>query len=114
LSALEVREAANGDLVAGGRVLIAPGDYHLVVGPDRRVSLNQAPSQHGVRPAADVMLLSVAEVYGARSTAVVLTGMGRDGARGAQEIERVGGHVIVQDEPTSVVYGMPRVAREMT
>jgi two-component system chemotaxis response regulator CheB len=61
---------------------------------------------HSVRPAADVLLSSVARAYGGSTVAVVLTGMGHDGAAGATEIKQAGGHVIVQDEPTSVIYGM--------
>ncbi len=114
LSPLHVKEAAEGDVVAAGQVLIAPGDYHTVIGRDRRIRLNQAPQVHGVRPSVDVTLESVAEVYGSRATVAILTGMGRDGADGCVRVEGAGGRIIVQDEATSVVYGMPRVAREKT
>lgn len=114
LSALEVAEAKDGDLVAAGKVLIAPGDFHLMVGPDRRVRLDHGPSVHGVRPSVDITLQSVAAVFGRRSSVAILTGMGRDGADGAVAVERVGGSIFTQDEATSVVYGMPRVAHERT
>lgn len=114
LSPLHVREASEGDTVAAGQVLVAPGDYHLVVGRDRRVHLHQGPQLHGVRPSVDITLDSVVDVYGSRATVAILTGMGRDGADGCAKIEDAGGRVIVQDEATCVVYGMPRVARERT
>ncbi len=100
--------------MAVGKVLIAPGDYHLLVGPDRRVRLDHGPSVHGVRPSVDITLQSVAAVFGRRSSVAILTGMGRDGADGSVAVERVGGSIFTQDEATSVVYGMPRVARERT
>ncbi|MCC7363261.1 MAG: chemotaxis response regulator protein-glutamate methylesterase [Dehalococcoidia bacterium] len=114
LSPLQVREAAEGDAVTAGVVLVAPGDHHLTVTRDRRVHLDQRPALHGVRPAVDLTLDSVAELYGRRAVVAILTGMGRDGGAGCAKVEQAGGQVIVQDEATSVVYGMPRVAREMT
>ena len=114
LSPLHVSEAVEGDIVAAGRVLVAPGDYHLTITRDHRVHLEQGPSMHGVRPAADIALKSVAEVYGRQASVAILTGMGRDGAEGAAAVERAGGHIVVQDEATCVVYGMPRVTRELT
>ncbi|MBA4180437.1 MAG: chemotaxis response regulator protein-glutamate methylesterase [Anaerolinea sp.] len=114
LSPLNVAEAVDGEPVRPGRVLIAPGDFHLVVTRDRRVRLEQGPTVHGVRPSVDVTLNSVAEVYGGNVAVAILTGMGKDGADGAVQVERAGGRVITQDEATSVVYGMPRVAREKT
>ncbi len=114
LSPLHVKEAADGDIVAAGRVLVAPGDYHAVVGRDRRVRLHQGPRLHGVRPSVDVALDSVAEVYGRRATVAILTGMGSDGADGCARVERSGGRIVVQDEASCVVYGMPRVAKERT
>ncbi len=114
LSSLEVAEAKDGDLIATGKVLIAPGDFHLLVGPDRRVRLDRGPTVHGVRPSVDITLQSVAAVFGRRSSVAILTGMGRDGADGAVAVERAGGSIITQDEATSVVFGMPRVAHERT
>lgn len=114
LSPLPVAEAQEGDLLVAGRVMVAPGDYHLIVGRDRRVRLDRGPTVHGVRPSVDVTLFSVAEVYGGSVTVAILTGMGRDGADGAARVEQAGGQVFAQDEATSVVYGMPRVTMERT
>jgi len=114
LSPLQVREAVDGDLIAVGQVLVAPGDFHLIVGPDRRVRLDKGPSVHGVRPSVDITLQSVATVYGKRASVAILTGMGRDGADGSAAVELNGGSIFTQDEPSCVVYGMPRVAKERT
>jgi two-component system chemotaxis response regulator CheB len=114
ISPLEVAEASAGDLVLQGRVLVAPGNFHLEVGPDHSIRLNQGPTLHGVRPSVDIALKSVAPLYGKHLTVAILTGMGRDGAEGATVAEQGGAAIFVQDEPTCVVYGMPRVARELT
>lgn len=114
ISPLEVAEATAGDLVLQGRVLVAPGNFHLEVGPDHTIRVNQGPTLHGVRPSVDIALRSVAPVYGKHLTVAILTGMGRDGAEGAAVAEQGGAAIFVQDEPTCVVYGMPRVARELT
>ncbi len=106
ISQLSVREARAGEPVQDGTALIAPGNFHMVVDSSRNIELNLDPPVHSVRPAADVLLSSVARAYGGSTVAVVLTGMGHDGAAGATEIKQAGGHVIVQDEPTSVIYGM--------
>ncbi|HLG73818.1 MAG TPA: chemotaxis response regulator protein-glutamate methylesterase [Chloroflexota bacterium] len=106
LSPLCIREAAEGDQVEDGLVLVAPGDFHMLVQPSGRVALTKDPPVHSVRPAADVLMSSVARVYGRCSLGVVLTGMGHDGADGATDIKKAGGQVMVQNEATSVVYGM--------
>lgn len=113
---LEVKEAADGDILRQGRVLIAPGDRHLAV--ERRslgvvAVLSDAPLVNGHRPSADVLFASVAKVYGNRAMGVIMTGMGRDGARELGSIFREGGITLGQDEASSVVYGMPKVAFEM-
>ncbi|MBI1322602.1 chemotaxis-specific protein-glutamate methyltransferase CheB [bacterium] len=109
--ALTVREAAAGDVLQPGQALIAPGDQHMVLrrGEDRRatVTLNQGPMENSCRPAADVLFRSVADIYGASVLGVVLTGMGKDGLAGTKVIRDAGGRVIVQDEASSVVWGMP-------
>jgi len=112
LSPLPVAEAIEGEPILNGHVYIAPGDYHLIVNREKRVQLDRSPAVHGVRPSVDVTLFSVAEVFGRAASVAILTGMGRDGADGAARLEAVGGKVVVQDEATSVVYGMPRVAME--
>jgi len=107
---LRVREAEQGDRVVPGVVLIAPGDRHLELrrGADGvRVHLSQAPAENYCRPAVDVMFRSAAQVYGDGVVGVVLTGMGTDGARGAEVLRRGGAQVYVQDQASSVVWGMP-------
>ena len=107
---LTVKEAEDGDVVEPGRVLIAPGGRHMVLRRDRngvRVVLNDGPPESFCRPAVDVLFRSVAETYGDKVLAAVLTGMGSDGARGAEVLRRAGAEVIAQDEATSVVWGMP-------
>ena len=111
LAPLPVKEAEEDDPLAPGQALVAPGDRHLIVGP-RSVALSQAPRLHGVRPAVDVTLQSAAAAHGARTVAVILTGMGSDGAEGAAAVRAAGGRVIAEDAATCVVDGMPRVIRE--
>jgi two-component system chemotaxis response regulator CheB len=110
-----VKEAEDGDRVQPGLVLIAPGDYHMEVlrrGSHLHVKMNQDAPQHSVRPAADVLMRTVAKYVGKDAIGVVLTGMGRDGALGLLEMHRAGAYTIAQDEASSVVYGMPRAAVE--
>jgi two-component system chemotaxis response regulator CheB len=107
---LRVEEARQGRPLEPGLVLIAPGDFHMVV---RRqtgqavVSLSQGPQENGCRPAVDPMFRSAAEQYGPGVLAFVLTGMGTDGSRGAASIKEKGGRVWVQDEASAVVWSMP-------
>ncbi len=108
-----VREARHGEELEPGAVLVAPGDRHLVIDCDRRVALRDDPPMHGVRPAADVTLRTAAQVLGPRVVAVVLTGMGQDGALGAAAVKAAGGRTIAQDRATSTVFGMPRAAVEL-
>jgi two-component system chemotaxis response regulator CheB len=112
ISQVEVREAAFGDKLKAGQALVAPGNYHMVVGGADEVSLNQDPARNGVRPSIDVTMESVAANAGYHCIGVILTGMGSDGKNGAAAIKKSGGMVIVQDEPTSVIYGMPRSVAE--
>lgn len=105
-----VAEGGAGSLLEPGHAWIAPGDHHLIVVRDGlkiRTQLNQEPHENSCRPAVDVLLRSVARVFGSHSLNVILTGMGQDGLRGCEAIKEVGGQVIVQDEATSVVWGMP-------
>ena len=108
LAQMRVKEAEAGDSIEPGRALVAPGGYHLVVNSDYTVSLSSMPPKHGLRPAVDVTMEAAARAYGSSCIGVVLTGMGCDGRDGAVTISRSGGGVIVQDEATSVIYGMPR------
>ena len=107
---LPVREAVAGEPVLPGTIWLAPGDRHMEVeGPSDkpRLKLHQNPPENFCRPAVDPLFRSVAEVYGGRVLALVLTGMGQDGLEGARAIRKSGGTVWAQDEPTSVVWGMP-------
>lgn len=107
---MDVQEAQDGDIVEAGRAYLAPGGRHLeVVRTDNvtRLRITDDPPENSCRPAADVLFRSAAKVYGGGLLGVVLTGMGSDGMRGCMEIRERGGNVIVQDETSSVVWGMP-------
>jgi two-component system, chemotaxis family, protein-glutamate methylesterase/glutaminase len=108
---IAVKEAENGDAILPGRVLLAPGNFHMTVsrfGTEPRVLLNQEENVNGHRPSVDVLMHSVAMEYGARAIGVIMTGMGKDGAEGLHELRKRGGHVIAQDKESSVIYGMNR------
>ncbi|MCA9214465.1 MAG: chemotaxis response regulator protein-glutamate methylesterase [Planctomycetales bacterium] len=107
---LKVQEATDGVELRPGEVWIAPGDKHMTVvkgAAGNRIALGSGPPENSCRPAVDVLFRSVAECYGAAAIAVVLTGMGRDGLVGSQTIHAAGGTILVQDEASSVVWGMP-------
>src|SRR5208283_2402782 len=109
-SPLDVREAEDGKILQPGQVWIAPGDYHVTVAQKESgvaLQLNQGPLENGCRPAVDVLFRSAARVYGASVLGLVMTGMGSDGVRGARHIREAGGGVMVQDQVSSVVWGMP-------
>lgn len=109
----EVKEAQEGDQVVPGRVLIAPGNYHMELtrsGAYYYVKLHQEAPLHSVRPAADYMMKSVAKYVGKNACGVVLTGMGKDGAEGLLEMKKAGAYCVAQNEETCVVYGMPQAA----
>jgi two-component system, chemotaxis family, protein-glutamate methylesterase/glutaminase len=110
LARLEVQEGKAGEKLQRGQVWIAPGDHHMTVarkGTEFVLGINHDPQENSCRPAVDVLFRSVAQTYGANVLAVVLTGMGADGTRGSAVIREAGGEVIVQDEASSVVWGMP-------
>jgi two-component system chemotaxis response regulator CheB len=108
VSGLTVSEASEGDRLALGMVLLAPGDFHLKLDQGKKVSLDHGPRRNHVRPAVDVAMETAVQLYGSTVLGVVLTGMGSDGAAGAKCIKQAGGKVIAEDESTTVVYGMPR------
>ncbi len=107
---LRVVEANDGEEMAPGSVYIARSGSHLVVRPKGQLVLDPSPPVRGFRPSCDVLLTSAAEVFGTRTLGVILTGMGRDGARGLKEIRERGGRTIAQDRATCAVYGMPKEA----
>jgi two-component system chemotaxis response regulator CheB len=115
-SPYDVREATDGDRIGPGEGRVAPGGSHLLVGSDRggrlRLKLSDAPQVHGVRPAIDLTMASVAETVQGPVAGVLLTGMGRDGVDGMGRIQRRGGHTVAQDEATSAIFGMPKRAIE--
>lgn len=113
LSLLEIKEAADGDVVRPGRVLIAPGGWNLTFerrGGETVARIVKPAKEDRYIPSVDAMLASCAEVFGGRALAVVLTGMGNDGSRGARAIKEAGGTVLAESELTAVVYGMPKEA----
>ncbi len=115
LAALEIREASEGDRLVPGRVLIAPGNRHLVVvrrGSGRIVRLVDGPLVSRHRPSVDVLFRSVARSTGAAALGAILTGMGDDGVQGLLEMKAAGAATMAQDEASSVVFGMPKQALE--
>jgi two-component system chemotaxis response regulator CheB len=112
---IEVKEAQSGDLLLAGRALICPGNRHMRV---RRMPMGDVavladdPRVNGHRPSADILFRSVAQEFGAKAIGLIMTGMGEDGADGIGEIKAAGGLTVAQDEASSVVFGMPKVAIE--
>ena len=109
-SALPVRQCVSGEALAPGCVFIAPGDFHMIVSDENGavvLKTHQGPKENFCRPSVDVLFHSVARVYGGRALAVVLTGMGQDGVKGCEALHGLGARIFVQDEATSVVWGMP-------
>ncbi|MBQ3636599.1 MAG: chemotaxis response regulator protein-glutamate methylesterase [Bacteroidales bacterium] len=113
ISKLEVKEAENGDKLYRGRVLIAPGNKHMLlkrVGKEYFVEIKEGPLVNRHRPSVDVLFRSAARYAGNNAIGVILTGMGNDGAKGMKEMHDAGAHTIAQDEQSCVVYGMPKEA----
>ncbi len=114
-SSIRVREGSAGEPLAAGSVIIAPGNQHMVVersAAGHHIALNQGPLENSCRPAADVLFRSVSENFGAGVLAVVMTGMGQDGLHGCEAVRERGGQVFVQDEKSSIVWGMPGFVAE--
>ncbi|MBN2353274.1 MAG: chemotaxis-specific protein-glutamate methyltransferase CheB [Spirochaetales bacterium] len=109
-SALPVTTARPGDFVSPGVVQVAPGGSHLGVDGRGRFKSVDAPPQFGIRPSADVLFESLAEAFGKGLVAVVLSGMGSDGAKALPAVKRNGGYVVAQDEESSLIFGMPKAA----
>ena len=116
ISELEVKEAENGDKLYQGRVLIAPGNCHMLlkrVGKEYFVEVKDGPLVNRHRPSVDVLFRSASRYAGKNSTGILLTGMGNDGAKGLLELKEAGALTIAQDEASSVVYGMPKEAAKL-
>jgi two-component system chemotaxis response regulator CheB len=112
LTPLRVSVAKGGEALHPGRVLIAPEERHMTLSTSEEVVLRSSPPVRGHRPSGTLLLGSLAEVYGAASVGVILTGMGDDGVEGLAAIRAAGGATIAEDETSAVVYGMPREAWE--
>jgi two-component system chemotaxis response regulator CheB len=113
LCAMHVKEAEDGDSVVNGTVLIAPGNYHMLLrrsGARYYVQVKNGPLVHHQRPSADVLFKSVADYAGANAVGIILTGMGADGAEGLLKMREAGARTIAQDEQSCVVFGMPKEA----
>lgn len=116
LCSMEVREAVDGDILHRGLALVAPGDFHMLLrrrGAGYIIELQQGPQVCYQRPSVDVMFASVAQAAGSHGVGILLTGMGTDGAKGMVALKLAGAATIAQDEPSCVVYGMPREARRL-
>jgi two-component system chemotaxis response regulator CheB len=116
MSPLPVAEAADGEAVLENHVYLAPGGFHMRVrgvSGSATISLDTSPTVWGVRPAADPLFASVADIFGRDGIGVVLTGMGRDGAEGLRRIRTAGGLAVLQDRDSSIIYGMPQAAMEI-
>jgi two-component system chemotaxis response regulator CheB len=114
-ASIRVREGTAGEPLTAGSVIIAPGNQHMVVersAAGYQIGLNLGPLENSCRPAADVLFRSASEVYGAGVLAVVMTGMGQDGLHGCEAVRERGGQVFVQDEKSSIVWGMPGFVAE--
>ncbi|CCG07609.1 chemotaxis-specific protein-glutamate methyltransferase CheB [Pararhodospirillum photometricum] len=112
ISSVPVGLGGEGQRIQAGRVVIAPTECHLAVTPGRRLTLRPRGAQDVYRPSCDVLLESAATVFGRQCVGIILTGMGSDGARGLAAVRRAGGRTLAQNEATSVIFGMNRVAIE--
>jgi len=113
ISALSIKEAAAGDILRPNHVFIAPGGKHLRArrqGSIVKLAISDGAPVSGHKPSIDVMMTSIAETFGSRALGVIMTGMGRDGCEGCRQIRQAGGYILGQDEATSDVYGMNKIA----
>ncbi|MFQ5716745.1 MAG: chemotaxis response regulator protein-glutamate methylesterase [Nitrospinales bacterium] len=110
-SQVSISEGRSGEQLQPGAAYIAPGDYHMVLEKNGngvlQIQTNQNPPENSCRPAVDVLFRSVAKFFGPHCLGIILTGMGQDGLIGCEHIKETGGQIVVQDEETSVVWGMP-------
>lgn len=112
ITPFRVLEARAGMEMQPGTVLVAPGDYHTLFNQSGTIRLSKAAREGGLRPSINIALQSAAEVFGANTLGVILTGMGSDGTRGARLVKSAGGDIIAQDKASSVIYGMPRAVAD--
>ena len=110
---IKIKFAQSGELPIPGTVYFAPEETHLIVDNKGRLMAFAEPSPNGFRPSITVTMKSVADAYGSKAIGILLTGMGKDGAEGMMAIARAGGITVVQDEESSVVFGMPKAAIEL-
>ena len=110
---VNVKVAENGELVQAGTVYLAPDAYHIRISPVGKIRYDESPPVGGHKPAADVLLKSIAATFGSSAVGIILTGMGKDGAEGIKQIKDAGGFTIAQNQESCVVFGMPRVAIEL-
>lgn len=108
-----VKEAKEGDVIRDHEVLLAPGDYHMIVQQNRKIHLDSSEKRFGVRPSVNMTMVSASEVFGSNLVGVVLTGMGHDGGFGMKSIKKRGGRTIVQNKETSVIFGMPKAVIDL-
>jgi len=110
-SRISIKEAKDGERLDPGRVYLAPSGYHLVVDREKKINLLDNELEHYYhKPSGDIMLKSIAEVYGHKAIGIILTGMGKDGAEGIRAIREAGGFTLAQDRKSSIIYGMNKTA----
>ena len=116
ICSIEVKEAEDGDSVVNGRALISPGNYHMLLkrsGARYYVNVKKGPLVNRHRPSVDVLFKSVAKYAGKNAVGIIMTGMGKDGAEGLLKMKKEGARTIAQDEASSIVFGMPKIAIEI-
>jgi two-component system, chemotaxis family, protein-glutamate methylesterase/glutaminase len=106
IAQIRIKDAEQGEILQPATFYVCPGSHHLRVTPTGRITLDDGPRIAGYRPCADISLETAAAFAGPMTIGVVLTGMGNDGSQGIQKVKTAGGHVIAQDESTSVIFGM--------
>jgi two-component system chemotaxis response regulator CheB len=110
ITGIECEEGKDNEIVKNNKIYLAPGDYHMFLAKDSNathIKLDRSPHRNSVRPAADPLFESAAQIYGSRTLCIVLTGMGEDGLLGAKSIKSVSGGIVIQDKESCVVFGMP-------